>query len=383
MSLVTRCTACGTVFRVVQDQLKVSSGWVRCGRCGEVFNALQTLFDLDRDAAQVPVPGTPPSPSPGPTAAVPPPPTPVPAGVQPMPSGPPATGFGGLDDRWRALSRQQTPAGSLPGPAVDDRDLAAAPPFAASAPPPGEFQASLLPPDSAIDDDERFRPSGRDGAGSVWPEGGTSRWIEPDAEPSRSSGAASDSRQLMLVGAGATEGDLSQLQPEFLREHRRRSRWTSPVARGLMGFAALTLGLALLFQVALHERDKVADLWPWSRPLLVQACRVGGCEVGEAPRRIEAFTVESTTLTKAGVGNDTYRLTITLRNRGERAALLPSVELALTDAEGQLVARRALHPADFRVQRPVIAPGADTTLQLLMSAGRGRVNGYTIEIFYP
>ncbi|MDE2296774.1 MAG: zinc-ribbon domain-containing protein, partial [Burkholderiales bacterium] len=48
MSLATRCTACGTVFRVVQDQLKVSEGWVRCGRCNEVFNALEGLFDLER-----------------------------------------------------------------------------------------------------------------------------------------------------------------------------------------------------------------------------------------------------------------------------------------------------------------------------------------------
>lgn len=51
MSLATRCAVCGTVFRVVQDQLKVSEGWVRCGRCNEVFNALDGLFDLDRESA--------------------------------------------------------------------------------------------------------------------------------------------------------------------------------------------------------------------------------------------------------------------------------------------------------------------------------------------
>lgn len=50
MSLATRCAACGTVFRVVQDQLKVSEGWVRCGRCSEVFNALEGLFDLERES---------------------------------------------------------------------------------------------------------------------------------------------------------------------------------------------------------------------------------------------------------------------------------------------------------------------------------------------
>jgi len=54
MSLATRCTACGTAFRVVQDQLKVSEGWVRCGQCRAVFSAFEQLFDLDRDAAGVP-----------------------------------------------------------------------------------------------------------------------------------------------------------------------------------------------------------------------------------------------------------------------------------------------------------------------------------------
>lgn len=61
MSLATRCTTCGTIFRVVQDQLKVSEGWVRCGRCEQVFNALEGLFDLEREAP----PPWPPSGEPG------------------------------------------------------------------------------------------------------------------------------------------------------------------------------------------------------------------------------------------------------------------------------------------------------------------------------
>jgi predicted Zn finger-like uncharacterized protein len=49
MSLATRCPACGTIFRVVQDQLRVSEGWVRCGQCQEVFHGIEALFDLDND----------------------------------------------------------------------------------------------------------------------------------------------------------------------------------------------------------------------------------------------------------------------------------------------------------------------------------------------
>jgi predicted Zn finger-like uncharacterized protein len=66
MSLATRCTQCGTIFKVVQDQLKVSEGWVRCGRCHEVFNALEGLFDLEREAppARVTQAASPPPPPP-------------------------------------------------------------------------------------------------------------------------------------------------------------------------------------------------------------------------------------------------------------------------------------------------------------------------------
>jgi predicted Zn finger-like uncharacterized protein len=46
MTLATRCAACGTAFRVVEDQLKVSDGWVRCGSCNGVFNASEHLFSL-------------------------------------------------------------------------------------------------------------------------------------------------------------------------------------------------------------------------------------------------------------------------------------------------------------------------------------------------
>jgi predicted Zn finger-like uncharacterized protein len=57
-SLAARCTACGTVFRVVQDQLRVAGGLVRCGRCGEVFNAAAALIDLD-GATATPAPARP------------------------------------------------------------------------------------------------------------------------------------------------------------------------------------------------------------------------------------------------------------------------------------------------------------------------------------
>ena len=77
MSLATRCTACGTIFRIVEDQLRVSDGWVRCGRCAEIFDARELLFDIERDAPPPWPPQFVPSAAPEPL----PPPPPPRAGV--------------------------------------------------------------------------------------------------------------------------------------------------------------------------------------------------------------------------------------------------------------------------------------------------------------
>ena len=50
MSLITRCPACGTMFKVVPDQLRISEGWVRCGHCAEVFDASVHIQDMSRPA---------------------------------------------------------------------------------------------------------------------------------------------------------------------------------------------------------------------------------------------------------------------------------------------------------------------------------------------
>ena len=56
MSMITGCPACGTMFKVVPDQLKISDGWVRCGHCSEVFdaNAQMVSPEVLRDAGVQP-----------------------------------------------------------------------------------------------------------------------------------------------------------------------------------------------------------------------------------------------------------------------------------------------------------------------------------------
>ena len=325
MSLATRCTVCGTVFRVVQDQLKVSEGWVRCGRCNEVFNALEGLFDLERD--------TPPEWSPAVTTE---------AETDASASGGEAAwnidGFvpeadphlvDKLDSRLFGSRRSESV--STPAKAVRARDR-------------HEFSDAQFNPDWAAADDVVIN----DMAPAV-----------PDAVAVEESPA-----------------------PEFVRKAQRAERWRSPAARAALSISSMMLVLALVLQLGHHFRDVVAARWPALQPALLSWCGWAGCRL-EAPRRIEDISVESTALTRAAAP-DAFRLSVTLRNRSALALSFPSIELSLTDTSGQLLARRALAPGDFRVaSTALLPPGGESALQLLLSAGNQRVSGYTVEIFYP
>jgi predicted Zn finger-like uncharacterized protein len=361
MSLATRCGTCGTIFRVVHDQLKVSEGWVRCGRCGEVFNALQALFDLEREA-----------------------PPPFPAGGRP--------------DEGDAVPTRNTPLApadprEVDPPPVPARVASPEPPPAAVTPaapaaPAARVIAPAAPampePDAPVAQPAWREPLESDLADAMPSTASIlDTRAEPGFDPTRQEDALTrvddpiDADRLAWAQAGA--GDPV---PGFLRDDVPGAGST-PLARAAWGFLALLLTLGLVAQVAVHRRDAVAQAWPWSRPMLAQWCAVSGCELLEAPRRLEVFTVETSSLTRKNASGEAYRLSVTLRNRGAQPALMPSIDLALKDGSGQLVARRALHPADFRIGRPVVAAGADATLQLVMTAAKGQVSGYTIEIFYP
>jgi len=320
MSLATRCTSCGTVFRVVQDQLKVSEGWVRCGRCNEVFNALEGLFDLERDS-------------------------------------PP---------EW-SESKQFTPV-----------------------PAPEEDEAEAAPDPELVDkiDKQLFgTPARRTGFGALTGLGSADRSKNPDFTDARfDTDVPLDALDLgestpTSTVSGSEPTTAADEAPAFVREAEREARWRSPGRRRAMIALALLLATTLGAQLAHHYRDLIAARLPGAVPALQAWCRTVGCTI-EPPRRLDAIVVESTALAKTPAP-DTFRLNVVLRNRAQTVAALPWVELSLTDANGELLARRALGPQDFRAHTAVMAAGGETSLQAVLSTANLRVTGYTVEVFYP
>ena len=320
MSLATRCVACGTVFRVVQDQLKVSEGWVRCGRCGDVFNALEGLFDLERETAP-------------------------------------------------AWTPSQRGALDLLPASVDERNAETAASAALTTADDDATDARNAADDTEIDTRADSQLETRLLDRDDLDDSAVGRGEQTDFDAS----AGDD-----LRAAAATPDPA----PAFLRQADTAARWQRPRVRLALTLVATVLGLLLAGQAALWQRDAIASRWPQASPLLTQICEPLGCRV-EPLRRLDGLAVESSGLTELDNAS-LYRLQIALRNRYTQPLLTPALDITLTDSRGEVVARRVLSQRDFGSAAPtVVAAGAELSLQAVLDTGERRVSGYSIEIFYP
>ena len=220
MSMITGCPACGTMFKVVPDQLKISDGWVRCGHCSEVFDAPAHMVpaaalreagvlapaDVPEESVQQDSPTT----EGGPAASA----------VPPVPQETPAIDVSAL------LQQEAEPPALPPAPVEED-----------PVPPPQDSRA-MLP---AVIADASQPPV-------------------PDDVP------------IELEDVG------------FIRKARRQAFWSRPAVRILLLLVIISLAALLTAQVAVEERDRLAATQPELRPWLERLCEPLACRIGPPRR---------------------------------------------------------------------------------------------------
>jgi predicted Zn finger-like uncharacterized protein len=403
MSLATRCPACHTVFRVVQDQLRVSEGWVRCGQCQEVFNALETLFDLG-DAALEEAPAEAPAEEPAPI----PDDAEIDAGEViaegPLP-----------EDHWDPSPPPLPPARVVPEdvPALQHDTQAEPSPVEAAPTVDAEPVTVAETPSTPPADERAFAdlrlPSPSPSAPTVALDATAvpSNDDEPDEEPtpsrfigpvpdwarepardkrSKSGGKKTKTRPSTTDAAHAharssARAHRRRRKPEFVRQAERAAMWRRPFIRVALGAAAGLLAVLLVAQVAYQYRDPLAAHAPALAPALQAGCAQLGCRIA-APRALERLRLDASDLTRTDQ-EQVLRFTADLHNSADFAVRAPALEVSFTDAVGRVVSRKVLQPAELGLRAEAIDADAQWRIDARLGVGELRVAGYTVEVFYP
>ena len=338
--LAARCPACHTVFRVVPDQLRVSQGWVRCGRCAEVFNATLSLVDVEtgapRTAAEVLSPHE--------------------LGIEVVAAH--------EDPEWAHPSAAETEARALRDAESDQAESPAPAPAPDSAPPTPDPSAGA----------ERIEPRFENSPSQ------DSDLVAPLPMPE--AGAATAASAAWSGSSDEPAEAASAVAPSFLRQAERAARWRQPRVRAALAVLGSLAMVMLLGQILLEYRDLAAARFPGIRPALESTCAALGCKV-EAARAINSLAVESSGLVRIERSN-IYRLQVALRNRAGIDVALPLLDLSFTDSQGRLIARKVLRPTELGVSQSTLGAGRELALQTTLQTGAGEpISGYTIELFYP
>ncbi len=367
MSQITRCPTCQTVFRVVQDQLRMSDGWVRCGQCTDVFDARATLAASATEMSSIELAMQVQA---RPEELVQPPVFLAPA-EEPQPKVFPSDRFvNGAPDQ--SHTPDETPP--LDAAAILRTGQEPIEPVLLPDALPSVAQSNTPVVNAA---DAGIIPSPLAGFPGLANE-------EPGISPAAVSSVAPEAT---VSPPSADNAQPALADVSFMRAMPNARPPPSGVRRFVLGLVALVLSVVLVVQIAVLERDRLAAMFPQIRPALIGMCEQLGCSVA-ALRQIESVVIDSSSFNR--FKGDTYRLNLVLRNTASIDVAIPSVELTLTDSQDQALLRRVLSANELGKSgepQGVLAAGAEwqgqATITVRMAPNAERFTGYRVLAFYP
>ncbi len=177
------------------------------------------------------------------------------------------------------------------------------------------------------------------------------------------------------------DSHLRELQElGFVRQAQRQAVWRKPGVVALLLLLCLLLGGVLALQVTVHERDRLAALYPNARPVLATLCTHLNCHLAPL-RQIDSIVIDGSSFNKAP--GDTYRFSLTIKNTSTIELAMPAVELVLTDSQDQPQVRRVLLPAELGAPEQLAGGGEWTAALPVALKDDIRVAGYRALVFYP
>lgn len=175
-------------------------------------------------------------------------------------------------------------------------------------------------------------------------------------------------------------------QPKVSPERPKYGPPPKPKRAWPWALASLPLLLGLAGQGVYFFRDAIAANYPPVRPLLEAACAPLQCNV-RLLQNPDLLSIETSELHADPARANIVVLTSTLRNRAPHTQAYPILELTLTNARDEMVAKRLFLPKEYMRQTTTIAQGipakGEVAVKLLMDLGELKAEGYRLYLFYP
>jgi len=362
MALATKCPQCGSLFRVVADQLKLRGGLVRCGQCRTVFDAIGSLTYVDEGTLT-------------PTGAV---------SAGSATSGPATTA---VSAPTRGRTPRDTRTSKALGPTTTLRIAPGLAPVAtiSSLPP-----LALSPAASSSEPPARSKRRKDRIEDLALSEAGVPTLLAPGATRPRADTEQAPSAEgievieMPAIAEPSAEPAATE-EPAFIRASRRAPRRGFSI---VFSVGVMLLVLIAAAQLAVIFRADLLARVPASRPVLAQLCEAFGCTLGWSTQPDQLAVIGSELQALPGV--DVLELTATVRNRASFTQALPALEVTLTDTRNQPIARKVFTPADYlaaageprtRIDQG-LAAGADFTIRVFFEARGVQAAGFLVYPFF-
>ena len=367
---------------MVADQLRISQGWVRCGRCQSVFDASEDLQPLADDAPQAAAKSS--------SAAVPvaehdeaaiaeKPPESIAVSEEVVDEVKETDADAEVLDEAHAVQGEASESGLQ-----QDADKGADKDAGKGS---DEHAESDLKAESELNDEAgdseavvTDKVSAEQDAADAGEMTSVGALLSTDVDDVRREVEAEQSS--VSEESESESADAALDEPGFVRQARRKAFWHSTGMRIalLLGSALAVAGVA--GQYAWHQRDALAAQYPQLTPMLQQVCQHAGCELGA--RREIADVVISGSGFKQLADAQQYQWSLTLENRSDAPVATPVAELTLTDAQDKPLLRRVVDlrelgaPAQLQA-RQEWSVNVPVQVQELSAP----VSGYRALVFYP
>lgn len=326
MALMTVCPACSTRFKVVQDQLRLHHGLVRCGACSHVFDANTRLESLP-EAVQMDI----------------------------------------QDDEIK-------PQDWINKPAV----VALTTPQATTAGAKNPSWSELLLPigvQTQATRDASVRTQAVDGLGnqSLFASAEVGKPASRN-EPYQSKTKDSDNRQAKL--------DL-QIDSEASDDRSSGGLKKSKIVSAVLATLCIVALLAIIAQLMVLGRFLIADKVPELKPILTLLCEPLQCKV-EPANWLAPLTLDALSLSKLNAATSAdmqpYRIQATVRNSSQLSIKTPNIELTVSNAQGNIIARKTLTPQQLGGAK-TLSPNSDWVIDSVLLMDQQTV-GYTARLVY-